>query len=44
MIQSELGVEEVLRNQSLKVIYERCRDVYKPPPELIVAPVHQILR
>ncbi|XP_034243761.1 coiled-coil domain-containing protein 58 [Thrips palmi] len=30
MLQSELGVEEVVKERSLKVFQERCRAYYKP--------------
>ncbi|KAL1233971.1 Protein MIX23 [Trichinella spiralis] len=29
-LQSELNVEEVIKERSMKVFYERCRNVYKP--------------
>ncbi|XP_013413012.1 coiled-coil domain-containing protein 58 [Lingula anatina] len=31
LIQNEVNVEEVVRDRTLKVFYERCRDYYKPP-------------
>ncbi|XP_063238001.1 protein MIX23 [Bacillus rossius redtenbacheri] len=31
LLRSELGVEEVVRERSLKVYRERCRSFYKPP-------------
>ncbi|KAL3881358.1 hypothetical protein ACJMK2_027807 [Sinanodonta woodiana] len=31
LMQNELGVEEVVRNRTQKVFYERCRTAYKPP-------------
>ncbi|CAI9718468.1 Hypothetical predicted protein [Octopus vulgaris] len=34
LLQSELTVEEVVRDRSLKVFYERCRIAYKPPKHL----------
>jgi len=30
LMQNELNVEEVVRDRSLKVFYERCRAFYKP--------------
>ncbi|KAK9507587.1 hypothetical protein O3M35_007411 [Rhynocoris fuscipes] len=30
LLKSELGVEEVVRDRSLKLYYERCRPFYKP--------------
>ena len=31
LLQTELGVEEVVREKSTKVYYERCRPFYVPP-------------
>jgi len=31
LFQNELNVEEVLKDRSIKVFYERCRLFYKPP-------------
>ncbi|GFG34466.1 hypothetical protein Cfor_07704 [Coptotermes formosanus] len=31
LLQAELNVEEVLRERTTKVYYERCRPFYKPP-------------
>ncbi|XP_023225921.1 coiled-coil domain-containing protein 58-like [Centruroides sculpturatus] len=31
LMQNELNVEEVVKDRSLKVFYERCRSFYKPP-------------
>ncbi|XP_064598371.1 protein MIX23-like [Liolophura sinensis] len=31
LMQTELSVEEVIKDRSLKAFYERCRQVYKPP-------------
>ncbi|XP_067676642.1 protein MIX23-like [Haliotis asinina] len=36
LMQSELNVEEVLRDRSMKVFYERCRTAYRPPSAPIV--------
>ncbi|XP_046374349.1 protein MIX23-like [Haliotis rufescens] len=36
LMQSELNIEEVLRDRSMKVFYERCRTVYRPPSAPIV--------
>ncbi|XP_006822878.1 protein MIX23-like [Saccoglossus kowalevskii] len=33
MMQSELNIEEVVKDRSLKVFYERCRNHYRPPPK-----------
>ncbi|KAG8189424.1 hypothetical protein JTE90_020238 [Oedothorax gibbosus] len=33
LMQNELNVEEVVKDRSLKVFYERCRFYYKPPKE-----------
>ncbi|CAH1799953.1 unnamed protein product [Owenia fusiformis] len=30
LMQGELGVEGIIRERSLKLFYERCRDYYKP--------------
>ncbi|XP_070568831.1 protein MIX23-like [Ptychodera flava] len=32
LMQSELTIEEVVKDRSLKVFHERCRNHYKPPP------------
>jgi len=34
LLQSEINVEEVVKDRSLKVFYERCRSAYKPPENL----------
>ncbi|GFR61388.1 coiled-coil domain-containing protein 58-like, partial [Elysia marginata] len=31
LLQQEMGVEEVVKDRTLKVFYERCRDSYTPP-------------
>ncbi|XP_067141142.1 protein MIX23 [Centruroides vittatus] len=31
LMQNELNVEEVVKDRTLKVFYERCRSFYKPP-------------
>ncbi|KAL1109906.1 hypothetical protein AAG570_014140 [Ranatra chinensis] len=31
LLRSELNVEEVLQDRSMKLYYERCREFYKPP-------------
>jgi len=31
LMQAEVNVEEVVKDRTLKVFYERCRSVYKPP-------------
>ncbi|KAF7400552.1 protein MIX23 isoform X1 [Vespula maculifrons] len=31
LLQSELGVEEVLRNRTMQAYHDRCRSYYKPP-------------
>ncbi|CAL1300551.1 unnamed protein product [Larinioides sclopetarius] len=31
LLQNELNIEEVVKDRSLKVFYERCRFHYKPP-------------
>ncbi|XP_014244412.1 coiled-coil domain-containing protein 58 [Cimex lectularius] len=31
LLRSELGVEEVVRDRSLKLYHERCRGFFKPP-------------
>ncbi|XP_041353943.1 protein MIX23-like [Gigantopelta aegis] len=36
LMQSEMNVEEVLRDNSLKIFYERCRDYYTPSSAPIV--------
>jgi len=34
LLQSEINVEEVVKDRSLKVFYERCRSAYKPPENI----------
>ncbi len=31
MLQSEVSIEEVVRNRTQKAFHEKCRDHYKPP-------------
>ncbi|KAK2585334.1 hypothetical protein KPH14_010015 [Odynerus spinipes] len=31
LLQSELGVEEIVRHRTMQVYYEKCRAYYKPP-------------
>ncbi|XP_070189639.1 protein MIX23-like isoform X2 [Littorina saxatilis] len=31
LMQVELNVEEVVKDRSLKIFYERCRNAYRPP-------------
>ncbi|XP_046818111.1 protein MIX23 isoform X2 [Vespa velutina] len=31
LLQSEVGVEEVLRNRTMQVYHDKCRSYYKPP-------------
>lgn len=33
LMQSELTVEEIVKDRSLKVFYERCRNAYRPPTD-----------
>ena len=34
MLESELGVEEVVKQRTTRVYYEKCRGFYKPPINL----------
>lgn len=34
MLESELGVEEVVKKRTTQVYYEKCRSYYKPPVKL----------
>ncbi|KAK7494553.1 hypothetical protein BaRGS_00014206 [Batillaria attramentaria] len=36
LMQQELNVEEVVKDRTLKVFYERCRDAYRPPTAPII--------
>ncbi|XP_074595053.1 coiled-coil domain-containing 58 [Brevipalpus obovatus] len=36
IFEKELGVEEIIRNRSKKVFYERCRNYFKPPVDAFV--------
>lgn len=31
LLQQEMGIEEVVKDRTLKVFYERCRDSFTPP-------------
>ena len=35
LLQTELGVEEIIKERTLKVFHERCRDYYNPPDQFI---------
>ncbi|XP_059165833.1 protein MIX23-like isoform X2 [Physella acuta] len=36
LMQQEMSIEEVVKDRTLKVFYERCRDSYTPPAAPIV--------